>query len=333
MSGKYQYVTPRNPADLERIDHIATGEVPGTVVIDDFHRLVSETQSKLIDIAKTKADLGNASPLPKLVIIGINQLGESLIQVAHDIAKRLGIHRVEPASRDQFNAIQSEGERALNISFDDTSSLWEDSRGDYWLIQRLLKLGCTQNNVTETVNGVEKALKVDLPSVRTLLTADLSSAYQNITKEFCRGKRFRPGNDPYFKLLKAVSEQNEPAVDIKLLANQLGDLRQSINNIKDHRLKVLIDEKGNLSRFFHYNPENSLFSIDDQALFFYLKNLDWDRLRAECGFREVSETFEFDIAISFAGENRKLAETICERLRFLDFNVFTTSFTRRTFWE
>jgi len=327
----HEYLTCREPAHVERISEVIKSGATGVIVVDDYHRLDTAVQTSLADMAKDKADRGDGSPHPKLVLIGINQIGESLIQLAHDVAKRLGIHRVFPASRAEFDTMVSAGEHALNIRITNPDVIWTDCGGDYWLVQRLLKLCCSQNNITETVVGDMKLITVQIESLRELLTTELRSAYQQVVKEFCRGRRFRPGNDPYFKLLRAVSEGDTPIVDIKQLANQIPGLRQSLNNIKDRRLNVLLDEKPDLKKYFHFNSSNAIFTIEDQALFYYIKNLNWDELRNECGFRPEEEEKEFDVAISFAGENRALATMIAERLRYLDFNVFYDRFYEANF--
>jgi hypothetical protein len=53
-----------------------------------------------------------------------------------------------------------------------------------------------------------------------------------------------------------------------------------------------------------------------------LKHLDWNALRSDCGFREASREYEFDFAVSFAGENRDLARHIAQSIEILDANVF-----------
>jgi hypothetical protein len=57
-------------------------------------------------------------------------------------------------------------------------------------------------------------------------------------------------------------------------------------------------------------------------LFYFLKHLDWNGLRSDCGFRDAAKDYEFDFAISFAGQNRELARHIAESLETLDANVF-----------
>jgi hypothetical protein len=57
-------------------------------------------------------------------------------------------------------------------------------------------------------------------------------------------------------------------------------------------------------------------------LFYFIRHLDWTRLRSDCGFRQREQSREWDVAISFAGENRELAKHITDELEFLDVHVF-----------
>jgi hypothetical protein len=48
--------------------------------------------------------------------------------------------------------------------------------------------------------------------------------------------------------------------------------------------------------------------------------------RSDCGFRDIAKDREWDVAISFAGENRELAKHIAEKLELLDVRVFFDEF-------
>jgi len=115
----------------------------------------------------------------------------------------------------------------------------------------------------------------------------LKAAYYPAVKEFCRGQRFRPSNDPHFKLLRSISEQDSSIVDLNELANARPEVHGSINNIKERRLGVLIQSKPICARHFYYNSETKNFAIEDPALFYFLKHLDWNSLRSDCGFRDT----------------------------------------------
>jgi hypothetical protein len=315
------YLTARKPEDVERIEEIALNRGPGSYVIDDFHRLKDELRENLANIAKIAAEQGSDSALPKLIIIGINQVGSDLIQLVSDIGKRIGIHRIAPGTRDHILKIIEAGCEKLNIYFNESDKFYEESRGDYWLTQQLCQSTCAMNNIIETSTET-LSLPVDLAQLRSRVVSRLQSVYYPAVKEFCRGRRFRPSNDPYYKLLRTVGQQESSAVDLNELANAIPEVRGSINNIKDRRLEVLMESKSLVRQYFFYNAETKNFAVEDPALFYFLRHLDWNQLRTDCGFREITISREWEVAVSFAGENRDLARHIASQLEFLDVSVF-----------
>lgn len=238
-----------------------------------------------------------------------------------DIAKRTGIHRIKPGSQDEVLKLVEAGCDRLNITISDIKTIQDETRGDYWLTQQLCQSTCAAANITQT-SETRKIINFEIATIRNKMVDRLNASYYPAVKEFCRGRRFRSSNDPYFKLLRAVGQQDSSIVDLNELANSLAYVRGSINNIKEHRLQVLIESKPLVERHFYYNSETKNFAIEDPALFYFVKHLDWDALRKDCGFRAAGHDYEFDVAISFAGENRDLARYIADSLEFLDVPVF-----------
>lgn len=321
----FEYLSSRKPEDVAKIISISKKEIVGKYIIDDFHRLndgAQEDIGNLIKLAAEEYEDGNHS---KLVILGINKVGSELIHLVHDIAKRCGIHRIHPASEETIIRLIELGEQKLNINISNKNDLFKETKGDYWLTQLLCQTICLINDVTETVDE-NQILECHLSELRLRSSARLEHNYEEAVKEFCRGKRFRSTNDPYYRLLKCVSEQESSIVDLTELANGNPDVSGSINNIKESRLKILLESKPICERYFYYNSETKNFAIEDPALFYYLKHLNWNHLRKICGFRDSSSNFEFDFAISFAGENRELAKGIANQLEILDCSVFFDEF-------
>lgn len=314
-------LTPREPKDLPVIEAISLDSGDETFVVDDFHRLERETKERLANLAKVIAERDNRDGLPKLIIIGINNVGSDLIQLVPDIAKRMGIQRIAPGTPDVIGEMIRLGSEFLNIKISDPDAIIEDSGGDYWLVQQICKTICITANVDRTQ---EQTCEINWApaEVKAQVVNTLHHNYDPAVREFCRGRRFRPTNDPYYKLLRAVAEQERSNVDLTELANARQDIKGSINNVKDHRLRVLLEQKEACSRLFYYDADTKNFAIEDPALFYYIKHLNWEDLRQRCGFRDDPRDFEWDIAISFAGENRTLAEFIGEKLRDLDISVF-----------
>jgi len=321
----FEYLSARKSKDIPRILDLASGKASGSFIVDDFHRLEYQYQAQIADLIKVAAEEYGDTSHPKVVIIGINKVGSELIHLVHDIAKRCGIHRIQPASLETTTELIRKGEERLLVSFVPYGTIFGETQGDYWLTQLVCQSICLINSVTESQDDPRK-LNFTLAAVRQKVIQRLEHSYQETVKEFCRGKRFRSTNDPYLKLLRCVGEQDSSIVDLTELANANADVRGSINNIKEKRLSILIESKPICERHFYYNPETKLFAIEDPALFYYLKHLNWEEIRKSCGFRAGQKDFEFDFAISFAGENRELARSIATQLEALDCSVFFDEF-------
>lgn len=314
-------LTPREPSHLPIIAGINENSGDKTFVVDDFHRLDKEAKEHLADLAKVIAERDNREGLPKLVIIGINNVGSDLIQLVPDIAKRIGIHRISPGTPDVISEMINLGSHLLNIEIGTPETVIKDSRGDYWLTQQICRTICIASGVDKT-QAETRRIDWEPTVIKAQVVETLHHNYDPAVREFCRGRRFRPTNDPYYKLLRAVSEQERSNVDLNELVNARQDIKGSINNVKDHRLRVLLEQKEACARLFYYDADTKNFAIEDPALFYYIQSLNWEDLRQRCGFRDEAQDFEWDVAISFAGENRVLADFVDQQLRELDISVF-----------
>lgn len=270
--GKVEYLSARNAPDVSKIEEIVRDRSKGTFVIDDFHRISEQLQTELADLAKVAAEQSDSDTLPKLVIIGINQVGSDLIQLVPDIAKRIGIHRIQPGTQDDIKGLVQAGSKALTIVIKNPETVFAESKGDYWLAQQLCQSICMLNNILESQDEPVE-LEFDIEELRKKVVDRLRASYYPGVKEFCRGRRFRPSNDPYYKLLRTVSQQESSIVDLNMLANTTRDVRGSINNIKERRLTVLLDSKPVCSRHFYYNSEQKTLRSKILHYFTFLNTL------------------------------------------------------------
>lgn len=319
--GGFGYLSARTARDMVSILAIADAKLQGKWIIDDFHRLDSSVQASIADLVKVAAENFDASIHPKLVIIGINKVGSELIHLVHDIAKRCGIHRIQPADKEIVLRLINRGEEKLKIFLEDKDTIFDETKGDYWLTQLTCQAICLSHDILETQDDLS-TLAYCQDDVRARIVARLDNTYKEPVKEFARGKRFRPTNDPYFRLLRLIAAQGSSIADINELANAHPDVRGSINNIKERRITIVLESKPICDRYFYYNADTKTFAIEDPAFFYYLQHLDWEEMRKDCGFRDDLLTFDWDFAISFAGENRALAKTIVDLLEILDCTTF-----------
>ena len=79
----------------------------------------------------------------------------------------------------------------------------------------------------------------------------------------------------------------------------------------------MIDENG-LSDILIY--ENGTLSIDDPVFRFYLDHLEFSRVRSQVNIRRVG--YEYDVAVSFAGPDRTVVESLVDALKARGLEVF-----------
>jgi Holliday junction resolvasome RuvABC ATP-dependent DNA helicase subunit len=141
----------RKAEDVASIVRLVAKPEPGVFLIDDFHRLDAGLQASLADMAKLSAEEGSDNPnVPKLILVGINQVGSELISLVPDIAKRVAIHRIKVGLPDDIQKLVERGAELLNIQIPDWQRIYHESAGDYWLTQHLCQTLCSIQNVTET---------------------------------------------------------------------------------------------------------------------------------------------------------------------------------------
>jgi hypothetical protein len=110
------------------------------------------------------------------------------------------------------------------------------------------------------------------------------------------------------------------------------DLRDEIARHPEHRGSVgQVVDKGylashasreDIAAIIHYDPNGRILSVEDPHLIFYLRNLDWQRFPREVGFTNVELDHAYDFALSFAGEDRPMADALYQELDGDDYIVF-----------
>jgi hypothetical protein len=90
-------LSARIPGDVEYLEMLGELGAFGTVIIDDFHRLETTAKARIADLLKVTADAED--PSRKLVLIGINEAGEALIEAAPDLTGRVDVIRFEVRGR------------------------------------------------------------------------------------------------------------------------------------------------------------------------------------------------------------------------------------------
>lgn len=313
-------LSPRDPKDVDYIEILPELRDLGTVIIDDFHKLPPKTRDRLADLLKRLAD--TESPNSKLIVIGINEAGTSLIKFAPDLANRIDRIRfeVEPASK--IAEMISLGEKALNVTFAARDHVIDGAQGSFYLGQMLCREMCLQAKIVE--EPPERVVLDTLyAAARRAVLERQEDRFGEAVRDFVRGPRFRPGGRaPYLHILKWLADAESWSISLKDEMARHPSERPSVSVVIDQGYLKVSAAREDIAKIVHWDQDTKTLTVEDPHLVFYLRNLDWPAFIKKVGFTRVDYDQAYDVALSFAGEDREFARLIGDHLEELGHAVF-----------
>ncbi len=315
-------LSARKPSDIEFISALPDMKDIGIVIIDDFHRLDDTTKERISDFMKLLADTERADS--KLVLIGINKAGDRLVEHGTDVGLRMDVFKLESNPSSSISQMIDLGETALNIQITHKSDIVEQSQGSFQIAQMLCHKICIEGGVTEKkTNAV--AVDTSIEQVIDEVLVDLRRIYQKPIALFARGAKLRrEGRAPYLHILKWLTSSSDWSLDLRQAIKANPEHRGSVGQVveKGYLETIMSTNADVLDEFFHYQTETSVFSVEDPKIIFYLRNLNWKNFVKEVGYTTNYFQGNYDIALSFAGADRAIAERIFEELTRREVSVF-----------
>ena len=311
----------RKTIDMQNIGKIACGDFSGIAIIDDFHRLKSEYQERIADLMKVLADEGDINR--KIIIIGINKVGNSLVSFSPDLNNRISTIRFESNPTDKIAQLISLGEQFLNIQIEQKQEIIEHSFGSFHLAQLLCQKMCILSNVLETQED-HKIIALSYNSVESNMIDDFTRIYYDAAKAFVTGKKLRrAGRAPYVHILKWLSQSETWAISLRHELAKHPNEKASVSQVVDKGyLAKFLESAPNLENYIHFDTTTEMLSVEDPKFMFYLKSLNWNSFAMSVGYLQFVTEPKYDFALSFAGTEREIAEKIASRLSALDIAVF-----------
>lgn len=313
----------RRPGDLALISDLHTMKGIGVVVVDDFHRLPSAVKKNLTDFVKLLADEEDASS--KVILIGINQAGQTLVEYAPDVLHRVEVIKVGRTNIERLQQLIKLGEASLGCRLMIADEIAQEAEGSFAMAQVLAHEACLQFGVHETYTGSSpKEVSVSLPSIREAVLADLSPRFFPIAREFSTGNKLRrEGRAPYLNLLRWTSQTPEGALDTKDAMAANPTLKGSVSQVieKGH-LNTLIAGSLEIANLIHFEPQTGLLTTEDPKFLYFIRHIIWSKFAKQIGYFSIDFKSKFDFALSFAGENRNVAEALSKALQNREISVF-----------
>lgn len=307
-------------------DRAIIGELPaipkaGTVIIDDFHRLEDNVKNSIADYLKLLADEENKDT--KLIIVGINRVGEPLVAHSRDLATRIDTIKFEANPDDKVEELITQGENALNITIGTKEEVISASFGSFFMAQMLCHESCLMASVTEA-QAERRTIEQSYESVRFRVMESLSSKFSDIAVQFASGKRLRrEGRAPYLYILKWLAEKNEWSISLDREMVLHRELRGSVGQVVELGYLVdLLNSRPEFSSVLHYETRNHVLTAEDPQFVFYLRNLNWNEFATRVGYIDIQFPSTYDFALSFAGADRPTAQRLYQLLSEHEFSVF-----------
>lgn len=108
--GRVTTLSSRDAKQVSEIKRVAAEKPEGTWIVEDFHHLPEADREALADAIKYLAD--QAEPSCKLVLIGINNAGQSLLVGSSDLLTRITVVEFERNPDESVEELISLGEPA-----------------------------------------------------------------------------------------------------------------------------------------------------------------------------------------------------------------------------
>lgn len=314
-------LSARKADDRELIKILPTFDDIGTVIVDDFHTLKDEFKLGLSDYMKTLADEERESS--KLILIGINKAGDSLVKFAEDLNNRIDTIKFEINTDEKVDELISKGEDALNIELNTKNDIILLAKGSFHIAQMLCKETCMYDNILKNENK-KTEVKVSIEIIKEKVLDEFSRAFYPKARSFSVGSKLRrEGRAPYLHLLFWLSQSDDWTIQMDDVMTKYPALKLSINQIVEKGyLDKLLTDSSNLDDVIHYDTNSKILSIEDPKFFFYIRNMLWNKFAAQIGYLSIKFDKTYDFALSFAGENRELASKINDLLMEYQISVF-----------
>ncbi len=315
-------LSARKVDDLQYIEALPElGQDLGIVIIDDFHRLTEKAKKSLADFMKVLADEEREDA--KVILIGINKAGNTLVSFSEDLNNRIDTVKFELNPDDKITELISKGENALNVQIEAKKDIVTEARGSFHITQMLCKEACLYSDILD--RSIDPSIvSVSLDVVKDVVLTELDRTFYTPAKNFSTGTKLRrEGRAPYLNMLKWLSESEDWTVQMDNIMVKYPEIRGSISQVVEKGYLInLIDGNSNIQRVVHYDSKSKILSIEDPKFLFYIRNIHWNRFSKKIGFYGDRFSTRYDFALSFAGRDRAIAESIFECLTESEIQVF-----------
>lgn len=322
MAGIVKKLSARKENDRKEISLIPTKTSNGIVIIDDFHKLDDKTKQSIADYMKVLADEEDTES--KIVVVGINKVGDSLVNFASDLNNRVDTIKFETNPDIKIAELIQNGEKSLHINIDTKEEIIKESHGSFHIAQMLCRETCLNAEILERQEELTN-INTSFESTKRQLLEELGRLFFDKAKLFATGTKLRKeGRAPYLHILNWLATSNKWSIQLEQAILNFPNHKASVGQVidKGYLAKFLTDNKDTLGDILHYDKHTRILSVEDPKFVYYIRNLSWNTFAKQVGYLSIYFDSKYDFALSFASANRALAEAIFNELTNSEIEVF-----------
>ncbi len=311
--------------DETEADMLGYLQAAGIFVIDDFHHLSQPVRDEIGAKLKRWGELH-----VRLFIIGISSLNKSLLNIDSELGIRNDSYEMGTQSPAFIEKVIELGETALNFQFSSESKqrFVAASLGVPSAIQMIARVACTRAELFETSTS-HITVDVSMDDIKSAVLRSYKTKFQNRLIGLEKGKQqARSVHNTYFEIVKQICTLEISEIPtselyariVKPVADPVERNKKSTSfyNCLNNLSEVLF-QRG-LDDAIYYNQKAALISIEDPSFRLYLTLADLSEIERSVRVRRTR--FPWDVAVSFAGEDRKLVEEFRALLNTEGYTVY-----------
>jgi len=323
-----------SPSEAEVVDLLTAA---GIVILDDFHHLQEVLRNEIGYKLKRWNELGI-----RFFIIGISSSNKRILDIDPELGIRNDVYEVKRQTDEFVEKIIELGEKHLNIKFSigTKSAYIKSAAGIPSAIQVICRVACIRSKVLKT-HSDERPKEIDLgmEAVKDGVLRIYQGKYHNRLVGLCKGKQqARSVHNTYFDIIKYISLIGKSEVHFQEIQQRL---LMGIDDPKERAKKTtsfhnclkylpsVIEERG-MDDAIYLNNDAESITIEDPSFGLYLALTDLDRIGQSIRLRRSG--YPWDVAVSFAGEDREIVENFKNILNEAGYTVFYDFDVQHQLW-
>lgn len=252
----------------------------GILVVDDFHRLAQANQRRVASFLKAVADNGGPG---KVVVIGVNPVGTSLVQDFPDVAGRFRVVAMRSQPDAKIADLVDRGGQAANLVFDARDDLVRAAAGSFYTAQMLCLEAAALDGVREVPESPRRIASGPYGGVADRVREQLRFKYQDAIRTFASWCPSPPPQGATLALLWMMSSGPDGTVSLAEARTRFPALAAPLDWLMASNLQALFTKEPRLGQLFFYNRDAAVLSAEDPQLEFYLRTLSWPGLARDSG--------------------------------------------------